>query len=149
MRLNDLISATDILAGNAEHLQATGPLGVEIAGLAVDSRQVAPGFLFAALPGTQVDGRDYIPAALKAGAAALLLPEGSRISVPSEVAVLTAANPRRAERLKGAQVLLVDDVMTSGATGTACVSALKRAGAGKVVIACFARVLEEALEHAS
>ena len=60
-----------------------------------------------------------------------------------------AANPRRAERLKGAQVLLVDDVMTSGATGTACVSALKRAGAGKVVIACFARVLEEALEHAS
>ena len=74
MRLNDLISATDILAGNAEHLQATGPLGVEIAGLAVDSRQVAPGFLFAALPGTQVDGRDFIPAALKAGAAALLLP---------------------------------------------------------------------------
>ena len=60
-----------------------------------------------------------------------------------------AANPRRAERLKGAQVLLVDDVMTSGATGTACVSALKRAGAGKVVIACFARVLEEALEHAN
>jgi hypothetical protein len=91
-----LISATDILAGNAEHLKATGPLGVEIAGLAVDSRQVAPGFLFAALPGTQVDGRDFIPAALKAGAAALLLPEGSRISVPSEVAVLTASNPRRA-----------------------------------------------------
>jgi ComF family protein len=59
-----------------------------------------------------------------------------------------AANPRRAGQLKGAQVLLVDDVMTSGATSAACVSALKRAGAKKVIVACFARVLEEALEHA-
>ncbi len=58
------------------------------------------------------------------------------------------ANPRRAAGLKGAQVLLVDDVMTSGATTSACVSALKRAGARKVVIACFARVLDEALTHA-
>jgi ComF family protein len=60
-----------------------------------------------------------------------------------------AANPRRADLLKGAQVLLVDDVMTSGATSDACVSALKRAGARKVVVACFARVLEEALDHAA
>ena len=60
-----------------------------------------------------------------------------------------AANPRRVDQLKGAQLLLVDDVMTSGATSAACVSALKRAGAKKVVVACFARVLEEALEHAT
>lgn len=54
-------------------------------------------------------------------------------------------NPRRAAQLKGAQVVLVDDVLTSGATTQACVSALKRAGAAKVRIACFARVLDEAL----
>jgi ComF family protein len=59
-----------------------------------------------------------------------------------------AANPRRAERLKSAQVLLVDDVMTSGATSDACVGALKRAGAARVVVTCFARVLDEALDHA-
>ena len=56
-----------------------------------------------------------------------------------------AVNPRRAAKLKGAQVVLVDDVMTSGATSNACVRALKRAGAERVVVACFARVLDEAL----
>lgn len=55
-----------------------------------------------------------------------------------------AVNPRRSADLRGAQVILVDDVLTSGATSEACVRALKRAGAAKVVIACFARVLDEA-----
>lgn len=57
-----------------------------------------------------------------------------------------AINPRRAARIKGARIVLVDDVLTSGATTSACVSALKRAGAAEVVIACFARVLDEALD---
>jgi ComF family protein len=56
-----------------------------------------------------------------------------------------AVNSRQAAKLAGAQVVLVDDVMTSGATSDACVRALKRAGAERVVIACFARVLDEAL----
>ena len=56
-----------------------------------------------------------------------------------------AANPLRKAMLKGARVVLVDDVMTSGATTEACVSALKRAGAERVVVACFARVLAEVL----
>jgi ComF family protein len=56
-----------------------------------------------------------------------------------------AANPRHQAELAGARVVLVDDVMTSGATTDACVRALKRAGAERVVIACFARVLGEAL----
>lgn len=52
-------------------------------------------------------------------------------------------NPRRKVAMAGAKVILVDDVLTSGATSLACVSALKRAGAEKVVVACFARVLDE------
>lgn len=54
-------------------------------------------------------------------------------------------NPKRVSDLAGARVVLVDDVLTSGATSAACVAALKRAGAEKVVLACFARVLDEAL----
>jgi ComF family protein len=56
-----------------------------------------------------------------------------------------SVHPKRAQLLKGASVVLVDDVLTSGATTSACVAALKRAGAKQVVIACFARVLDEAL----
>lgn len=55
------------------------------------------------------------------------------------------ANPKRAARVKDAQVLLVDDVMTSGATTDACLKALRKAGAKQVRIACFARVMDEAL----
>lgn len=56
-----------------------------------------------------------------------------------------AIKPKWRERLRGAEIVLVDDVLTSGATSEACVAALKRAGAKSVVIACFARVLDEAL----
>jgi ComF family protein len=58
------------------------------------------------------------------------------------------ANPRHGQKLRGAKVVLVDDVLTSGATSDACVSALKRAGAERVVVACFSRVLDESLSVA-
>ena len=44
----------------------------EVLGLALDSRNVREGMLFLAVPGNQVDGRDYISAAIKAGAIAVV-----------------------------------------------------------------------------
>jgi ComF family protein len=44
-------------------------------------------------------------------------------------------------RLRGRPVVLVDDVYTSGATAGACARALKRAGAARVDVLCWARVI--------
>lgn len=52
-------------------------------------------------------------------------------------------NPRRAADIRGRDIVLVDDVLTSGATTEACVGVLGRGGARSVRIACFARVLDE------
>jgi ComF family protein len=49
-------------------------------------------------------------------------------------------SPQRSGQIAGADILLIDDVMTSGATVSECCRALKKAGARSVKIACFARV---------
>lgn len=53
-------------------LEVTGAGDPDIAGLALDSRLIKPGFLFAALPGTQVHGREFADKARPAGAVAIL-----------------------------------------------------------------------------
>lgn len=54
-----------------------------------------------------------------------------------------AVPPRRAARLAGRPVLLVDDVMASGATLTAAGEALLAAGSGPVSVAVLARAVRD------
>lgn len=72
----------------------------DIVGLTLDSRDVTRGMLFAALPGTQIHGAEFIPAALKRGAAAILTDTaGARLAYEalelSEAALVIAENPRQ------------------------------------------------------
>lgn len=49
-----------------------GPPDAPVSALIIDSRRVTPSSLFAALPGTQVDGHQFIPKALESGASVIL-----------------------------------------------------------------------------
>jgi ComF family protein len=51
-----------------------------------------------------------------------------------------AVSPRFAEPVRGAHILLIDDVLTTGATAEACARVLLRAGAASVEVLTVARV---------
>lgn len=64
----------------ASLLEHSGLPDLGVSGIQSDSRQISPGDLFCAYPGARHDGREHIPSALAAGAAAVFceppLPEG-------------------------------------------------------------------------
>ena len=72
------------------------PDDTEVAGLTADSRDVRKGFLFAAIQGTQADGRSYIGDAISAGAVAILTQAGGvHENIDTNIPVITDANPRQ------------------------------------------------------
>jgi UDP-N-acetylmuramoyl-L-alanyl-D-glutamate--2,6-diaminopimelate ligase len=78
MRLSELIAALPEALAPTRNTQADDPDPL-IRGITYDSRQVAPGDLFFALPGSVYDGHAYLGQALDLGAAAVVLqdvPEG-------------------------------------------------------------------------
>jgi ComF family protein len=57
------------------------------------------------------------------------------------VAKAFEANPARSRAIDGARIILVDDVVTTGATSDGCIKTLKKSGADWVQLFCWARAL--------
>lgn len=108
----------------------------DIAGVTADSRRVRPGWLFTAMPGSKVDGRAFIPAALAAGAAAVLAPDDV-VGLP--VPVVHAHDLRRAYALAASRFWGAQPAVVVAVTGTN----------GKTSIAALCRQVFAALGHRS
>jgi UDP-N-acetylmuramoyl-L-alanyl-D-glutamate--2,6-diaminopimelate ligase len=92
VRLSALLAALPAeLAPRELHLADDPP----VRGLSIDSRRVAPGDLFVALPGQHTDGHRHVPEALRLGATALLL-ERPLEGLPAGVGVARVPDTRRA-----------------------------------------------------
>jgi len=124
MRLGDLVSDLD----GVKIRSGTGPAGgidVAVAGITADSRDVAPGFVFVAIPGTKVDGARFIPEAERRGAAAVVASAEAALSADCDVPVILSDNPRltlsqMAARLYSAQPSTICAVTgTNGKTSVA------------------------------
>jgi len=68
---------------------------VPVEGVTADSRQVRPGYLFAALPGNKVDGNSYINDALMHGASAILAKTGTKLPAGASATLIESENPRK------------------------------------------------------
>lgn len=101
------------LAGGAD------PSGVVHARIAFDSRDIAPGGLFLALPGEHVDGHDFASAAIAQGAVAAIVTrfvDVPRIEVADGLAALAALASAAARRLP--QTVIIGITGSSGKTST-------------------------------
>jgi UDP-N-acetylmuramoyl-L-alanyl-D-glutamate--2,6-diaminopimelate ligase len=97
---------------------------VKITGLAVDSRKVEPGFLFAALPGSRADGRMFIDDAIRRGAVAVLAPPGTRLPARAGgdpglgISLIVDENPRRRLAIMAARFFQRQPETMAAVTGT-------------------------------
>jgi len=127
MRLSELVGADSSIVGLPDR-------EIEITSITADSRQVRPGALFAALPGSQFDGRQFIPSAVAAGAAAILTTldvsdlDASAGGAGSAI-LLRSADARRSLALMAARFFGRQPHTTVAVTGTS----------GKTSVADFAR----------
>ena len=103
---------------------------VAVVGITSDSRAVKPGFVFAALPGTKIDGAKFIPQALAQGAVAVICKPGTY-----DWPIIAVDNPRRLLALMASRFYDRQPDTIVAVTGTN----------GKTSVAVFVRQIWEAL----
>lgn len=140
---------TELTGDTRADMQSVAALhSIEISGLTLDSRKVEEGFLFAALPGAQADGRRFAAQAVRQGAVAILAPQGTSFADcgledaalshnGQPVQLLTDTNPRRRIALMAARFYGTQPRVVAAVTGTN----------GKTSIAAFTRQIWIALGH--
>ncbi|AJP72059.1 UDP-N-acetylmuramoyl-L-alanyl-D-glutamate--2,6-diaminopimelate ligase [Sphingomonas hengshuiensis] len=92
-----------------------GDAGAVVTGFAIDHRKVAPGTIFGAFQGTQVNGEDFIPAAVKAGAIAVVARRGAVVEGALHIA---DDNPREKFAQLAAQFFAPFPGIAVAVTGT-------------------------------
>jgi len=96
----------------------TGLNDADIVGLTADSRNVQPGFLFAALPGTRQDGRSFAADAIARGVADdLVIDVGNVHDIAHVVARLPEESLQQVDGNKGAEVADVSIIIDGRAAG--------------------------------
>lgn len=97
-------------------VERRGALPTAVSAITDDSRGIAPGGLFVAVKGSERDGHDYLDAAEKAGAAAAIVQDPSRTSLPA----LVVRDGRRAAAVAGAAAygFPARELQLVGVTGT-------------------------------
>ncbi len=121
MKLSDLI---DLDPSQPESAGA-----VPVTGLTADSRQVRPGFIFVAVPGTKTNGSQFIDEAVAKGAIALVVPQEAEIPAGLKIPVFLALEPRRSLAMMAAKYHGVQPLTVVAVTGTS----------GKTSVAEFTR----------
>ena len=89
--------------------------GAQVTGFAIDHRKVAPGTVFGAFQGGTVNGEDFIPAAIAAGAIAVVARPEARVEGAQHIA---DPNPRRAFAHLAAQFFTPVPATIVAVTGT-------------------------------
>lgn len=121
-------------------LTPTRGADVTVTGVSLDSREVKPGHLFAALPGTQVHGAEFIQYAVRMQAAAVLTDRaGAEIAADhlGDVALIVVEEPRAALAHAAALWFGAQPETIVAVTGTN----------GKTSVASFTRQIWAALGH--
>ena len=103
-------------------------------------RQWQRGFNQAELLARMIGRRTGIPVVKALGRVQATVTQASLGNSSRRRNVASAFRCKRARLVEGKRILLIDDVMTTGATAASCAQALKRAGAGKVALLTVARV---------
>ncbi|MBE5819787.1 MAG: UDP-N-acetylmuramoyl-L-alanyl-D-glutamate--2,6-diaminopimelate ligase [Clostridiales bacterium] len=82
-----------------EGLKARGDLNLNIENISQDSRKIIPGGMFIAIKGFEVDGHDYIKAAISNGAKVIMINEGATLKksdINADTTIIMAPDTRKA-----------------------------------------------------